>query len=290
MNEAFVRSDGYFRSSSDTCDIFYSVWTPSSAPCAVVQIVHGARENISDYEKIAEFLVSKGFVVCIHDQLGHGKSVSENGGEIGFFASDDGDGSLIRDIENLRTIMRKKYRRLPYFLLGHRFGAFIAQAYAAAYPENTLDGLIISSPYKENLGILKFVSKLSLTLKGARHRAHLLHKLETGEKANEKALSVKAYRDLLELAGYTKDHLASRALPVFIVAGVSDRLGKGGKTAVKLYEKYFDAGVSDVSMKLYERSLLGASEKDEIFSDTAEWIKRVLDAKIELIRQNTFHF
>lgn len=290
MNENFVKTDGYFRSSSDSCDIYYSVWTPQSAPSAVVQIVHSARENIDTYGEIIPSLVSRGYVVCIHDQLGHGKSAESDGGEYGLFAEKDGDRFLIEDTEQLRALMRKKYRRLPYFLLGNGLGSLIARSYAGAYPENTLDGLIIASPYKKNLGLLKMVSWLTVSLKGTRYRSSLLHKIESGEKANEKTLCAKAYRDMLILASYCEDHHPPRSLPVFIISNSKSKMGSHGKAAAKLYEKYFNEEISDISCKFYEDSLLKASAESEMFSDLYSWIDRVVDAKIELIRQNTFKF
>ena len=90
------------------------------------------------YEEFARFLASKGIVVCGHDLLGHGYSAKTDD-DLGFFATSDGDKYLLEDVEKLRAIMRKKYRRLPYFLLGHGLGSFIARAYSAAYPEENIE-------------------------------------------------------------------------------------------------------------------------------------------------------
>ena len=278
MNSDFVKTDGYFRSSSDSCDIYYAVWTPFSAPSAIVQIVHGSRENIDLYEGVISSLVSKGYVVCMHDQLGHGKSCESSGGKFGFFAESDGDRFLIKDVEALRVLMRQKYRRLPYFLLGNGAGSIIARAYASAYPDGTLDGLIVSSPYKKSLGLLKIVSKLS----SAMSRSSLLHRIETHKAPSGEILTTRAYRDILMLSSYCDENLPPRALPIFITAE-----NKGAKAAVKLYERYFDKEISDVSCKIYENGLLQSADA---FSNLADWIQTVVDAKIELIRQNTFHF
>lgn len=290
MNENFVKTDGYFCSSSNTCDIFFSVYTPSRAPSAVVQIVHSSHESAESYGEIISFLVSKGYVVCIHDQLGHGKSAESDGGEYGFFAECDGDRYLIEDVEKLREIMRKKYRRLPYFLLGNGFGSLIARAYAAAYPTDTLDGVIISETPKKNLTLLKMLSKASASLKGAHHRSRLLNKIETGKKDGKDMLCAKAYCDLLMLSSYCDGHLPPRSLPVFMISDTQSAFTSRGKASVKLYEKYFDKEISDISCKLYDSSLVTQKADSEMLSDLALWIDRVSDAKVELLRQNTFNF
>ncbi len=278
MNGLFIKTDGYFRSSSDLCDIYYAVWTPKCAPSAIVQIVHGARESIGLYSDVIAYLVSKGYVVCMHDMLGHGKSCESDGGKFGFFAESDGDRFLIKDTEALRVLMRQKYRRLPYFLLGNGLGSLIARAYASAYPDGTLDGLIVASPYKKRLGLLKAASKMS----GAMSRSALLHRIETGESPSGEILTTQAYRDILILSSYCGENLPPRALPIFISAE-----NKGARAAIKLYERYFSEAISDVSCKIYEKGNLSS---EDALSDLADWIQTVVDAKIELMRQNTFHF
>ena len=46
----------------------------SEKPKGVIQIVHGMSEYIDRYDDLAKYLVSRGFVVCGEDHIGHGKS------------------------------------------------------------------------------------------------------------------------------------------------------------------------------------------------------------------------
>ena len=42
-----------------------------------MQIVHGMSEHVGRYDDFARFLAAQGYVVCAHDHVGHGKSVSD---------------------------------------------------------------------------------------------------------------------------------------------------------------------------------------------------------------------
>ncbi len=325
MNDNFIKTTGFFESSNGKDSIAYYVWTPSTAPRAVVQIVHGMCEHIGRYEEFAAFLASNGLVVCGHDQLGHGHTAKCDE-DLGFFAESDGDKFLLEDVDKLRLIMREKYKRLPYFLLGHSFGSFVARAYASAYPPENIDGLIISGTCGDNLpakaGML--AAKMIAKAKGKRYRSPLLYKIAFGsynerfkgeiEESKGNAwvttdkeelarynsdkfctfrFTTQAYHDMFMLINYNKTHLPHRSTPVLIFSGVEDPVGNYGVGVGALYEKYFEAEISDVSFKLYENErheVLTGVKRHEAFEDTLVWIDRIIDAKIELIKQNTFNF
>ena len=58
-------------------DARVSVWTPDSAPRAVVQIFHGMAEHIERYDRTARDLVARGYAVAGHDHMGHGPGTPE---------------------------------------------------------------------------------------------------------------------------------------------------------------------------------------------------------------------
>ena len=77
-------------------------------------------------------MAQRGFVVVINDHLGHGRSVT-SGALYGHFGEKGGLYNVVEDQRNLQSIMREKYPELPYFLMGHSMGSFIAREFAAAY-------------------------------------------------------------------------------------------------------------------------------------------------------------
>lgn len=318
MSENFIKSAETFESANASDSIAYYVWTPTGAPRAIVQIVHSTCEHMEHYEEFARFLASKGCVVCGHDQLGHGHTAKRDE-DLGFFADSDGDRFLLEDLEKLRQIMRKKYRRLPYFLLGHGFGSLVARAYASAYPEENIDGLIISGTYPDSLPARSRMNtaKFIASVKGKRYRSPLLYKRTFGscskrfggdswittnkdelaryrsDKLCNFRLTAQAYYDMFMLLNYDKTHLPPCSTPILIFSGADDPIGNYAAGASALYEKYFEAEISDVSLKLYENErhgVLSGLKRIEAFEDISAWLDRVIDAKIELINQNSFNF
>ncbi|MBR3715840.1 MAG: alpha/beta fold hydrolase [Clostridia bacterium] len=321
MENTFIKNSGTFESSDSENNIVYYVWTPIGNPRAVVQIVHGMCEHMERYEEFARFLTSKGIVVCGHDQLGHGHTARSDE-DLGFFAPSDGDKYLLEDVEKLRLIMRKKYRRLPYFLLGHSFGSFVARAYASAYPEDSIDALILSGTCGDDLPAKagKIAAKMIAAFRGKRYRSPLLFKLAFGgynkrfadeieeskgcawvttdkevldKYINDKfctfRFTTQAYHDMFMLIEYNKEHIPPCSLPVYIFSGSEDPVGDYGQGVSALYEKYFDAEISDVTLKIYEderHEVLTGVKRLEAFDDLSAWIDRIIDAKVELMAQS----
>ena len=123
-----------------------SLWEPDGAPRAVVQIVHGVAEYAGRYDHFAQYLAGHGLVVCGEDHLGHGKTVDD--GKYGYFGKRDGWTLVTADVRQLRVLMGEKFPGVPYFLLGHSMGSFLARTYLCAYP-GTVNGCILSGTGQE---------------------------------------------------------------------------------------------------------------------------------------------
>lgn len=64
-------------------------------------------------------------------------------------------------------------------------------------------------------------------------------------------------------------------LPLFFLAGDKDPVGAFGTGALKVYHLYEQAGLSDITWKLYEdarHELLNETEKEEVLKDILAWI------------------
>ena len=86
-----------YRSSNGREIVYADVITPPEGmvPQGIVQIIHGMCEHIGRYHEFMRYLAEHGFVVCGHDQIGHGRSAAVNG--TGYFAPKDGWDCLVRD-------------------------------------------------------------------------------------------------------------------------------------------------------------------------------------------------
>ena len=128
-------------------------WVPPTAPVAVLQIVHGMQEYIGRYDRFARFMAENGFVVTGEDHLGHGLTAA-TAEDIGYFADEDGNGCLIGDIRKLHLLARTKYPDIPYFIMGHSMGSFLARQYIEMYGKD-LSGAIIMGTGQQPAAALK---------------------------------------------------------------------------------------------------------------------------------------
>lgn len=77
-------SEFTFLSSDGQTALSAREYLPEGDPVGIVQIVHGIAEHIARYDAFAAFLAEHGYIVVLHDQLGHGKSAPDEA-HLGFF-------------------------------------------------------------------------------------------------------------------------------------------------------------------------------------------------------------
>jgi alpha-beta hydrolase superfamily lysophospholipase len=85
---------------------------------------------------------------------------------------------------------------------------------------------------------------------------------------------------------YKTDNLAQipASLPIFIVSGREDPVGKYGKGPLRAKKNLQKAGVVDVTMKLYpwgRHEILHEKEKAEAYDDIANWLNERLELWVE---------
>ena len=107
-------------------------------------------EHIDRYDEFARFLAEKGYYVVGHDHLGHGKSVTSKD-KLGFFHESKGNTYVIGDIHRLRKITKKKYKDVPYFMLGHSMGSFLLRQYLGLYGDGISGAIVMGTGSKSNL-------------------------------------------------------------------------------------------------------------------------------------------
>lgn len=117
------------------------LWEPDTAVKGVVQISHGMTEMIERYEDFALFLNRHGYAVIGNDHLGHGLTAG-NDRDLGYFCPQNMSATVVADLHRVTKYAKKKYRNIPYFLLGHSMGSFMARRYLMTYGDG-LDGAVI---------------------------------------------------------------------------------------------------------------------------------------------------
>jgi len=281
-----------------------------------MQISHGMCEHIDRYDGFARELCARGIAVCASDHLGHGKSVNGED-ELGYFGGRGSASLLADDLELMRGVMRRRYRRLPYILFGHSLGSFVVRDYLARYGEN-LDGAILcgtsGTNKRINAGIA--VSSAICALRGRKHRSTALLKAafrgyNDGFPGEEGELAWMT-RDPAVIAGYKADPLCGycftaggfnemfrllksisgeqwaakvpQSLPVLIISGGDDPVGARGAGPEEVYRLLRDSELSDVQLKLYDgmrHEILTDPEREGPINDIAEWTLGVAEGAAE---------
>lgn len=291
-------------------------WMPDSGEYkAILQVSHGMVEYIERYETFAEFMTSKGYMVVGHDHIGHGQSVADKE-DWGFFCENAPSDVLVEDMHKLRTLIQEENPDKPYFMLAHSMGSFMLRKYLAFHPDKLRGAIIVGTGYipdkvtKLAIKITTLISKF----RGIRHRSRLVQQLSygsdyrgfdlTGEKPEDSWLTrdteiVKAYYNeprctfLFTVNGYlglfeavnfscNPENAAKlpKKLPLFIISGAQDPVGGLGKGVKEVYDMYKDAGIQDVTYKLYDQDrheILNELDKQTVYEDILAWLNVRID-------------
>ena len=302
-----------YRSSDGKTQIRALTWEPEKnpgiAPAGIVQIVHGMSEHVERYDEFARYLVSRGYIVCANDHIGHGESVADPS-EWGCLPSVGGKEVLINDVHELRKTVASRYaRQTPYIMFGHSMGSFIVRAYLARFAEG-LAAAVICGTGQQPLLLSKFgnlVARRIAASKGDAYKSTFLDGLGAGSFAKKidnprtefdwistddavvdayiadescgVMFSAGGYATLTDLTGEVVTAAAAGAVPadlaLLFIAGALDPVGDMGKGVERAVEQYRRAGVETVDLKLYEgmrHEILNEPGRAEVYADVADWI------------------
>lgn len=305
-----VKKTFTFQSSNEKNTIAGVMWLPDYAPRAVLQISHGMIEHIDRYEDFARFMVEHGILIVGNDHIGHGDSVETKDGW-GYFGGKDGGKYIVEDLCHLTRFVRNQYPDIPYFLLGHSMGSFMARRYIMNYG-NQIDGVIIMGTGDQPIiKVLcgKYMAGLVKAIKGDHYRSKLIDRLmfesynkriadakrghdwlTTDEKVVEAyeqeescmfLFTVNGIQSLMDTILYIKKQNNIRKipknLPMLVIAGKDDPVGGYGQDVEKFYNVMCSIGMKNVKCKLYDgmrHEILNEREKLKVYDDLLEWIER----------------
>lgn len=305
-----VQSTTFYLPSSDGIHQLHGlIWRPEGTPKGVIQITHGISEYIGRYAPFASFLAEQGYVVVGHDHLGHGETANHRR-ELGFFADRGGWHYVLEDVRRVHLEMADRFPQLPYVLMGHSMGSFVARLYLIDYP-GCLDGCILSGTGQGAAPLVGFGRGLSGLLSrvlGSRHVSKLITSLSLGAynkqfrpnrthadwlSRDEAAVdayvadplcrfvpTVSMFADMMAMiqqVGSAKRLTAmDRELPIYLFSGQCDPVGDCGKGVEKVCQLLQNAGVKDVSLKLYpegRHEMLQETNRLEVYQDVLGWLE-----------------
>lgn len=287
-------------------------WMPDFGRCrAVLQIAHGMIEYIERYEDFAHFVTEHGCLVVGHDHIGHGQSVVTQD-EWGYFCEDHPSDVLVEDMHTLRTMTQERYADCPYFMLGHSMGSYLLRKYLSVKNTDRLAGaVLLGTGYVPavstgfGIRVVNLMSKFT----GWHYRSRLVAWLSFGRpyrkydllgknpgnswltKDVEKVkqyyatpccsffFTINGYLGLYEAVQFAgKKENAKRIsgrLPLLILSGADDPVGNNGVGVRKVCEMYREAGIRDITCKLYENDrheILNETDRQMVYRDIMDWM------------------
>lgn len=303
------KEDLYFDSRDGISKIHAICWSDETKePVGILQIIHGMAEYIDRYDDFAKYMVDKGFIVVGDDHLGHGDSVRENG-TYGYFCKKDPATVLVRDEHRLKKMMEEKYPGVPYYILGHSMGSFIARNYLCKYGSG-IKGMIVMGTGNQSKALLrasKIIAGITGFFCGEKHVAKMINAIAFGnynkaienprtnvdwltkdEKIVDKyvmdekcgfTFTVNGFKGLFELIYRLQNpknfENIPKDIPVFFVAGEEDPVGDYGEGVVMAKNALVKAGLKNVSMKLYpndRHEILNETDREIVYKDIYEWL------------------
>lgn len=274
-------------SSPDDSELVLYTW-PAVTPRGIVQVTHGMGDHALRYAELAEALNSAGWTVVAQDQRGHGASAHSEDvlGQIG----SEGWAALVSDLGAVREHVADMVDG-PLVLLGHSMGSFAVQQFFPANPAG-VDGVVLTGTAALDLlePALDLEAPIDLAMfnapfapartdfdwlsrDGSRVDAYIADPL-TGfglDIDGAKGLFAGAHRiaNSATLAGVPKD------LPVYVAVGADDPINGGLALVHSLVDRYRDAGLTDVALKVYEgarHELVNETNRDEVVADLVAWL------------------
>lgn len=305
-----MKKEFYYLSTDEETQIHAIEWIPSGEPKAIVQMCHGMAEYIERYDEFATFLAEQGYYVVGHDHLGHGKSIRSTD-QLGFFHETKGNECVVGDIHSLRIMVEEKYPDIPHFMMGHSMGSFLVRQYIGVCGAG-LSGAIVMGTGHQPTPLLwagRLLCRLLAMIYGWNYRSQLIDGMAVGgyEKhfskeddgsnwLSKNPENVRLYKNdplcgymftvnayyhmfggMMKMNEQESERRTSRNLPILLISGKDDPVGDYGKGVKKVYKKFKEKGMRNVSMRLYAQKrheILNELEKEQVYKDILDWLEK----------------
>lgn len=284
------------------------------SPVANVVIAHGMAEYSFRYNELAEYLNTLGYNVYAVDQPGHGLNVTATPNPkygLGVWP-DSGFKTAINYLHEL--IVNVRLNMLPTILLGHSMGSFVSQRYYQRFAGTIDGLILSGSSANSATFVLgrrvsrimnRFMNTQKKKSPSYFFKKNQVKKFNRGIKAfpdgyfsenrwiSTNEANVQAFdKDPLcgfvcsfnfyyNLFGGLKPTFQIKRVkeiktpvPILLIAGKEDPVGKKGKKVLKL-EEFYRKGGQQVSCKLYpgmRHEILNEVDRQLVFKDVADHI------------------
>lgn len=264
----------------------------------VVLVYHGRGEHADMYEHFARYLSENGFVVVVSDIVGHGQSLIDF--EQGYYGKEKGIEFLIKDVEKLHRIIRRRFDEAPIFMIGVDFGSLLVRKYMSEYGDYIEGAMLlgtiaqvkyawIKKIYFDFLRILKGPLYKNSIFRKIFHKGHGLkteHWVTDDPSEMQSYLNdpmrnfiytTQSYRDFLSLINEVNSEASISKVPeylsLYIAKGKHDKIDYGMDN---LIEKYKKRSIRDFTYREFEdcgHSLIFDSHKRVVYKDVLKWLE-----------------
>jgi len=281
--------------SDDGLSIACVKWENCRHVRGVIQIAHGLGEHTGRYAELAKVLVEDGFVVYGNDHRGHGLTAkpSNNFGDFG----PGGFDQLVDDMVALRVIAKNEHPDKPYILLGHSIGSFAAQQFILDH-SHSIDGLALSGS-----GTLDGLVRAAQSIASGEDPMKLMNAAFEPARTPFDWLS----RDNAEVDAFIKDPLCFPSLkpdsmesfldafprladprkirkirddlPIYLISGSDDPVGRRLEGVRVLIDRYRSAGLASIAHDIYSggrHEMLHEVNRRDVITNLLVWISGVL--------------
>ncbi len=305
-----ITANHHSLTATDGRKITVRCWLPQTEVKYAIVLSHGMAEHIDRYEPFSRFCNQQSIAVFGANHRGHGKDADL----LGHFNDTEGWQKVIDDLHQV-VGFAAEHSGQPVILIGHSMGSFIARQYAAAYGSHLAALILCSSNHQHPalFHLARFIAKTQAAAQGKRHYSRLLQWLSfsqfnrTVKQANTEFdwLSrnedeVKKYINdplcgflcsttfwhdfmggLISINSMTTARKMPSELPVYLVAGDKDPVGRMGKGVRSLQQFLLSAGIKQVDMKLYENGrheMFNEINREDFYQGLMRWITKTLAA------------
>ena len=272
-----------FTSPVDDLELTSYEWDVADAR-GVVQVAHGLAEHSARYDRFARALNEAGYAVRATDHRGHGASIAGTPGDFGA----PGFEALIADVAAYGASL---HGDLPLFLFAHSMGSFAAQSVILTHSEQYA-GVVLSGSTALDLlaaGMAEAEGPVGLEAFNAGFEHRTGYEWLSRDEAEVDRyvadplcgfdLPDETVPALFGAAGTLADPTALARirsdLPLLVVSGSDDPLAGGGQLVEVLGQRYRDAGLADVTVKLYDgarHEILNEINRDQVTADVVAWL------------------
>jgi len=282
---------------------YVHVWQGRAPASGVVLLAHGMGEHALRYQPLAESLVAAGFDVYANDHRGHGQTVRE-ASQLGDYGPEGWRG-LIDDALLLARRIRDDYE-VPVLIMGHSMGSMLVQHLLTEASE-LYDGAALSGTTAVDVmaaaaaapaaaeesaeaGETDLFASFNAAFEPVRTPSDWLSRdpeqvdLYVDDPLCGFSVTDASFASLMEAgAAYSTPEATSRIrpeLPIYVFAGDKDPVGAGGVLVRRVVDRYREAGIQDVELKLYpdaRHEVFNETNREEVVRDFLAWATRVRD-------------